>query len=156
MCVITGLIVFRLAEGHERKIAVVDAVKLFDAYNMKTELEDIAKAQLLAESKQLDSISNALQMVKAMKAGEEDAKRLEYSYSYMKSKLDKDYAQSNRDINEKIWKRLNPLLDEYGKKSGLHLIIGANGMGSVLYNDAFYDRTNEVIKFVNKRYAEGN
>jgi len=29
-------------------------------------------------------------------------------------------------------------------------------MGSVLYNDAYYDLTDDVVKFVNKKYEEGN
>lgn len=156
MCVITGLVVTWRINAKEKKIAVVDAVRLFDEYNMKTELEEIAKKQLQSESRQIDSVANALKMAQAANASQEDQGKLEGTYKYMKSKLDEDYAQSNRDINEKVWKRLNPLLQEYGKKNKLHLIIGANGMGTVLYNDDFYDRTKDVIQFVNKRYAEGN
>jgi outer membrane protein len=156
MCVLTGATVIWMVNRNEKKIAVVDAVKLFDSYNMKKELEEIAKNQLQTESKQLDSVSNALNMAKATNKGDDEVKKLAYSYNYLKSKLENDYTQSNHDINEKIWKRLNPLLNEFGKMNQLHLVIGANGMGSVLYNDAFYDRTEEVIKFVNKRYAEGN
>jgi outer membrane protein len=151
-----GSIVFWLTGRQEKKIAVVDAVKLFETYNMKIELEDIAKAQLVAASRQLDSASNAMRMGKAINVDEERTKMLITSYNTMKAKLEKDYAQSNHDINEQVWKRLNPLLDEYGRKNGLHVIIGANGMGSVLYNDEFYDRTNDMIKFANKKYAEGN
>ena len=138
------------------KIAVVDAVRLFDGYAMKIDLEVIAKKQLQSESGQLDSIYNALEKAKAVHQSGDETKNLAYKYNYLKSKLESDYSQSNRDINEKVWKRLNPLLTEYGKKKSLHLIIGANGMGSVLYNDAFYDQTDEVIKFVNRIYGEGN
>ena len=156
MCIATGIIVYGLIDAQHKKIAVVDAVKLFDAYNMKTELEEIAKRQLQAENKQLDSINNALKMAKALHASEDETNRLAYSYNSIKARLENDYTESNHDINEKAWKRLNPLLEEFGKINNLHLIIGANGMGSVLYNDAFYDRTTDAIKFVNKKYAEGN
>jgi Skp family chaperone for outer membrane proteins len=95
-------------------------------------------------------------MAHSLNNGEDKIKELTYDYNFMKTKLDNDYTQSNRDINEQIWKRLNPLLDEYGKKKKLHLIIGANGMGSVLYNDEYYERTNDVISYINKKYYEGN
>jgi len=156
MCVITGTIVFLINVHQQQKIAVVDAIKLFDGYDMKKELEESAKVKLEAESKQLDSIGNALKMAHSLNNGEDKIKELTYDYNFMKTKLDNDYTQSNRDINEQIWKRLNPLLDEYGKKKKLHLIIGANGMGSVLYNDEYYERTNDVISYINKKYYEGN
>ena len=40
------------------------------------------------------------------------------------------------------------MIDDYGKEGGYRLIIGANGMGSVLYNDDYYDCTKEVVDFV--------
>lgn len=158
MCLTTGTVLYLMNEKKEKKIAVVDAVRLFNDFNMKTELENLSKMELIAEGKKLDSIDKMLQLAKAVDNTETEGntRNLAYSYNNLKNKLDEDYRQSNRDINEKVWKRLNPLLIEYGKQEGLHLIIGANGMGTVLYNDAFYDKTSEVIKFVNRKYAEGN
>lgn len=156
ICLITGLSVAWWVSSQQKKIAVVDAVKLFNGYEMKKELEGIDKVKLQAESKEIDSIGNALQMEKAKASDADLIKKLEYGYSYMRNKLEKDYEQSNHELNEKVWKRLNPLLTEFGKKNGLHLIIGANGMGSVLYNDDHYDLTNEAIKFINQQYAKGN
>ena len=156
MCLLTGATIIWWLSSQQKKIAVVDAVKLFDSYNMKNELEGIAKRQLQAESKEVDSMRNVVQMAQAVNGNEDEVKKFTMGYNYMKSRLESDYTQSNRDINEKVWKRLNPLLDEYGKKNHLHLMIGANGMGSVLYNDDYYDLTNDVIKFANKKYEEGN
>jgi outer membrane protein len=154
MCLVTGTMVYRLTGNREKKIAVVDAVRLANGFNMKTELEQIEKTKLQHASQQMDSIVNAIRQ--SRDAGAEQGRNVEASYAYYKSKLQNDYENSNRELNEKVWKRLNPLLVEYGKKSGLHIIVGANGMGSVLYYDSFYDLTDDVIKFVNKRYAEGN
>lgn len=156
MCLATCGSIFYWLSRQEKKIAVVDAVKLFDSYGMKADLEAIAKKELLAESKKLDSADKALQMARAMNVSEEELKKMAYGYNFLKNDLERHYTESNHDINEKVWKRLNPLLDEFGRKNKLHVIIGANGMGSVLYNDAFYDRTNEAIIFVNGKYAEGN
>ena len=156
MCLISSgsfYLVLRIQHG---KIAVVDAVRLFDGYAMKIELETIAKSRLQSDSRQLDSLNNVLEKNKAVNQFAEETKLLAYRYNSQKSKLESDYSLSNRNINEKVWKRLNPLLTEFGKKNGFNLIIGANGMGSVLYYDSYYDQTDEVIKFVNKRYGEGN
>lgn len=155
MCATTGIICYRLTKMDDRRIGVVDAVRLFDEFNMKKELEKKEKVKLEAMGKQMDSVGNLLNMAKATK-NEEEIKRLSYAGAYMKNAIENEYTESNRDINTKVWKRLNPVMDAYGKKKGLHLVIGANGMGSVLYNDEYYDMTNDAIQFANKRYEEGN
>ncbi len=148
-------IVQRFFNNDKQKIAVVDAIKLFNEFGMKKELEAKEKVKLEAMSKQVDSMENSLNLAKASK-NEEEIKKASYAAAYMKNAFQSTYEESNRAINEQIWKRLNPMIDEFGKKKGVHLIIGANGMGSVLYNDEYYDLTNEAIKYINKKYEEGN
>jgi outer membrane protein len=94
-------------------------------------------------------------MAKATR-NEDEIKKLAYAYNNMKNNLENAYRQSNQEINEQVWRRLNPILEEYGKKRGLHLLLGANGMGSVLYNDDYYDMTNDLINYVDKKYEIGN
>lgn len=153
--IVIGFTNYWFVQTQNKKIGVVDAVKMFDQYNMKKELEGKAKIKLESMGKQMDSIKNLLNMAHATK-NEEEEKKLAGLYQYFKNNLEQQYTQSNKDINEQVWKRLNAAIDVYGKKRGLHLIIGANGMGSVLYNDEYYDLTNDAIQFVNKKYEEGN
>jgi len=155
ICLVTICLVYVVRQRTQKKIAVVDTVKLFDGFNMKKELEDLAKVKLQAISKQVDSIKNQWQLAAAHKNGD-SLQKLTYAYNCIKTELEREYKKSNTDINEQVWKRLNPVIAEYGKKNGLRLIIGANGMGTVLYTDDYTDLTNEVIKYVNKRYAEGS
>lgn len=69
--------------------------------------------------------------------------------------MNEAYEASNSTINEKVWKRLNPLIDDFGKKNNIRIMIGANGMGTVLYNDNSVSMTNELIEFINKNYKTG-
>jgi outer membrane protein len=85
-----------------------------------------------------------------------ELEQLYKTFCQAKATFEQEYQESNQSINEQVWKRLNPLIDEYGKAKGFRLIIGANGMGSVLYNDEYYDQTKELTDFVNKKYEEGN
>lgn len=144
-----------LINGRVKKIGVVDAVRLFDGYNMKKEMEDKAKGKLQTLGRQMDSVTNLYNMAKAGK-NEDEIKRLAYAANYMKASLEEEYKRSNQEINQQVWKRLNIAMDAYGKNKGIHLIIGANGMGTVLYNDDYYDLTTDAIKFVNSKYEEGN
>jgi len=152
---VTGLIVYGLVIRLNRKTAVVDAVKLFNGYNMKKDLEGQVKGKLEFLSKQMDSVQNKWRMVSAAKE-QDSAKMLSTIYGMLKQKLQDEYTQSNKMINTEVWKRLNPLIESYGKKHGLHLIIGANGMGTVLYEDNYYDMTDDLIKYVNSKYEQGD
>lgn len=151
-----GALLFLEYRSH-KKIAVVDAVKLFNSYKMKVEMETAAAGSLKLLAGKADSLKNELAVrSKAQSAPRAELETLFQSFRQAQSDLEQAYQESNQDINEQVWKRLNPLIDEYGKAQGFRLIIGANGMGSVLYNDDYYDRTQALIDFVNKKYESGH
>lgn len=154
MCVISSSTVYWIVQQQEKKIAVIDAIRLFDQFDMKKELEGKSKLKLQDIARRVDSIKNILNMAQVSKDIDQE-RQLAISYKYTSAELEASYAESNKDINEQVWKRLNAFLTEYGKDKKLHLIIGANGMGSVLYNDSFYDLTDDAIKFANKKYSTG-
>lgn len=151
----TGTAAYFLAARENQNIGVINAVRLFENYNMTKELEAAAKNDLQTLGKQMDSVRNELKVAHATNNAQLE-QRLLRSYEHFKSSLDEKYSQSNHEINEQVWKRLNEAIEEFGKKKKLHLIIGANGMGAVLYNDAYYDMTEEAITYVNRKYEQGN
>lgn len=155
MCVITGVAICVVCSGKDKKVTVVDAVKLFNQFNMKKELEENAKAKMKVIRRKTDSVKNKLRMASGVK-NEKEVEQLTNILNSMSDALDEEYNRSNEEISSLVWKRLNPLIDKYGKQHGTHLIIGANGMGSVLYMDEHYDVTDDVIQFVNKKYEEGS
>ena len=155
ICASSVFAVYLLVERQQKKIGVIDAVKLFDSFDLTKELEKKAKDRLQELGRQIDSVGNRMQMANTTH-NEDESQRLSKEYAYLKNSLQGEFETSNKEINAQVWKRLNPMLEEFGKKSGLHLIIGANGMGSVLYNDSYYDLTGDAIQFVNKKYEEGN
>jgi outer membrane protein len=139
-----------------KKIAVVDAIKLFNSFKMKQELEAQSAGLLSGLGRQADSFKNDLTAKSKIKDfPKEELEKLYMQFRNAQGQLEQTYQQTNQSINEEVWKRLNPLIDEYGKEHGFRLIIGANGMGSVLYNDDYYDKTKELTEFVNKQYEEG-
>lgn len=155
-CGITAAVLLFINHRNNKKIAVVDAVKLFNNYKMKTELEAKSGVKLEYLAHQADSLKQELMTKSKVKEVPKAELELLYkTFAQAQGALEQEYQQSNQAINEQVWKRLNPLIDEYGKEHGFRLIIGANGMGSVLYNDEYYDQTKELTEFVNKKY-EGN
>lgn len=139
-----------------KKIAVVDAIQVFNSFKMKQELESKTSGLLDNLGRRADSLKSDLSGKSKVKDfPKAELEKLYIQYRNAQGELEQTYQQTNQEINQEVWKRLNPLIDDYGKEGGYRLIIGANGMGSVLYNDDYYDRTKEVIDFVNKRYEEG-
>lgn len=155
-CILTAVLVLQIERHNNKKIAVVDAIKVFNAFKMKKELEDQSSGRLQYLGHVADSIKTEITVRSKDKNVDTNAiKRIIDAYRQSESDFSQAYQETNQSINEQVWKRLNPLIDEYGKKKGLRLIIGANGMGAVLYNDDYYDNTQALIDFVNERYEKG-
>jgi outer membrane protein len=136
-----------------KKIAVVDAIQLFNSFKMKLEMEEKASASLKYLNHVTDSLKQDLIVKSKVKDyPKADLEKIYNALSYSENIWEQEYQRTNKDINEQVWKRLNVMIDDYGKQEGLRLIIGANGMGSVLYNDEYYDKTKEMINYANKKY----
>lgn len=140
---------YGIIQYNNKKIAVVDAIQVFNAFNMKKELEGKAEARLKYLGAQLDSMQRTIEQQQKDK---KDNREVYQQFQYKKEQIQKEYAESNQLINEMVWKRLNPLIDAYGKEQGFRVIVGANGMGSVLYYNDYYDVTEDLITYVNQKY----
>lgn len=148
-------LLYVILSGNTDRIAMVDAVRLFNEYTMKIELEKQVAGRLNYLEKQRDSISQDMK-IKAGLLTPKDQQLLIGAYEQKQQQIESEYVESNQTINEIVWKRLNPIIEEFGRSQKLHLVIGANGMGSVLYHDDYYDLTDELIDYVNKSYENKN
>lgn len=153
LSIVSIAIVLFFYNAQTKKIVVVDAIRLFNEFKMKIELEKIDGERLSDLGKKIDSLQTRLKINQSKNIIDEE---LINSYRNSREKLEIDYQESNQNINEQVWKRLNPLIDDYGKKNDFKMILGANGMGSVLYNDELCDETDDIIKYVNRIYEKGN
>lgn len=137
------------------KIVVVDVIKVFNQFNMKKQLEEKVDIELNKYTEHIDSMKSLLQMAQERN----DEKRIEIFSKEIyltESEGQRAFEISNKNINEQVWNRLNPLIDEFAKKGKYRIVIGANGMGTVLYNVDAVDRTQELINYINERYETGN
>lgn len=148
---IVGFAVYMMCNSQNKRIVVVDAIRLFNGFKMKVELEERDAYSLKELSKRADSLENIIRVIQSTSGSEPD-KQLVYEYQIAKANLKHGYETSNQEINEQVWKRLNVLIADFGKENNMAIIVGANGMGSVLYNDPKTDLTEKAIQFVNKVY----
>lgn len=135
-------------------IIVVDVIKVFNDFEMKKELEAKVDVKFKEFTNQIDSTKALLEYaVQQNDSGR--MKAINYQLGLMQQDAQRALEISNKNINEQVWKRLNPLIDAFGKEKGYKLIIGANGMGNVLYRKEYIDKTTDVIHFVNNAYNKG-
>lgn len=133
----------------ERKIAYVDTIKLVNEYKLKKDLEKKAESSLLFYKGKVDSIE-------AVYKKTPENKQLEMELTEGKNQFSYIYESINKEINIKIWERLNPLINKYGKDNDYDILIGANGMGTILYGSQKLDVTEEIMLYINKDYENGN
>ena|SRR6201985_1357595 len=148
LCIQTA-VCYYLIHKSEKKIVYADAIKLFNGYKFKLDMEQSSQGTLKKLKTGLDS-ATAFYKVNPTNA---DAQRLVME---KQQQLNGAYAQINKEINQKVWERLNPVIHEFGKAKNIDIMIGANGMGTVLYASDHWDVTDDLIKYVNENYEKGN
>jgi outer membrane protein len=148
--VVTVLLVFTVKkEFSSPEIAFVDIGKLTDGYKFKKDLEKGSSQNLYRIKYVLDS----LEMVKKATGPNPE---LDGKIAKVQDAFQRYYVQTNQEITQKIWDRLNPLMEQYGKEKGMQLLIGANGAGTVLYGSATTDVTEDVLRYINTKYEKGS
>lgn len=152
LVLVLGLVTWEVKKSYTHDgMAYVDIAKLVSEYKFKKDLENETSGNLYKIKNSIDS----LELVRKTMTVTQPV-RIDSQIAYAKYAFDEYYTKSAEDINKKIWDRLNPLLEEYGKARGLELLIGADGAGTLLYADKGRDMTDDLIQFVNKRYEGGN
>lgn len=137
-----------LRETRRSSLVYVDIGKLLEQYQFRKDMEQ-------ASTQNLYQIKHVVDSLKMLQKVSNDPV-LAGQAAHAEQAFDQYYTQSSQETSKKVWERLNPLLEQYGKDKKLDLVIGANGAGTVLYGSSQSDVTADVITYVNSKYAKGN
>lgn len=134
----------------QRKIKYIDTITLFNEFKLTKELEARDAPVLNAFKSKLDSMQQVYSLLK------NPTQRNQLGLTiYQFDNEYKAYSEkSNKEINELVWTRLNKFIHQYGALKDFSLLIGANGMGNVLYADKNRDETQALINYCNKMYKD--
>jgi outer membrane protein len=152
IAVLAGLVGYNYYQTS--RLVVVDVFTLVNEFAMKKELEQEETKKFQGLNAQVDSLNALIERCKK----EQNVSKLQqlskpfYELQYIAKQ---SYDESAEKINRQVWSRLNPLIDDFGKQKDYQVIIGGNGMGSVLYSSEQKNITKELINYVNKRYNDG-
>lgn len=147
--VLLGIGVCLLLRRSDDKIVYADAIRLFNSYKYKTDLEKESQGALYKLKAQLDSVGVIYKV-------NPDNPSVQQMVMDKQLQLKQAYDAMNKEINEKVWERLNPQIQAFGKDHNIEMMIGANGMGTLLYGSNKRDITDELVKYINERYEQGN
>ena len=133
----------------KKEVVFVDIGKLVQDYKLKKELEGRLSGKLMVIKNIIDSLNLAARISPVREKIDSNIERLQGEFQ-------RYYSQGSEQITKEVWDRLNPAIEEYGKKNNYRIIVGANGVGTVLYGAKANDITNELLVYVNQRYEKGN
>lgn len=151
---ILNVVGFIYLKSQIEKTVVIDVIKVVNEFKLKKDLEEKVESKLHDYTSRLDSLK-ALVEYSIQQNDKERIDAVTEKFYQLQQEAQNAYEISNKNINEQVWKRLNPLIDEFGAKKKYKVIIGANGMGSVLYKDGTVDKTEELLEYINTRYEKG-
>lgn len=146
------------------KTAYVDIKKVFNGFQMKTEMEAKYNQVKKGRDKILDSLSFNLKIMSKhlneQKNAKADIKKEEmYQFEYDREefiKLKRQFEEDNTALSQKldtqILSQLTQYVIEYGKKNNYALILGADGNGGLMYARESYDISDEIVAFINSKY----
>lgn len=141
-------------------VVYVDLNKMHADFKLTSELEQKFKSSSLKRSSILDSISFDLQLLQKSIVASPQKQELKDKYnslaalySQRNETFETDNQNQASEYDKQIWAQLNQYVQDYRKENPQYkLILGVSGNGSVMAADKSYDISEDVIKYVNKRY----
>ena len=142
----------------EFKVAYVNVGKLFDAYERTKASEAVLEkkgkqkeAEMEGRVNELKKLRESLELLND-KAREAKAREIEAKADELKrfrANTARDLRSERDDIAEQILKEIQTVVTEYGKRHQFSLILDERTM---LYGQATYDATDEILTLLNSRY----
>ena len=130
-------------------IVYVDNVKLFDEFQMTKEMKSIGEKEFSSKKKELDTLYAKLQG----NLEQNEKEFLMKQFIEQREAFDQFNQTFVLEESDKIWIRINNYAKEFSKDNNFKIVIGSENKRDVLFADETVDVTNELLKYINKKYA---
>jgi outer membrane protein len=141
------------------KTGFINSQELFAEFKGKKELEAKFTQSEVEQNSMLDSLTleiasltNQLTERKNDKKLQVQKEQKEQLYLELKRRFTYSNTTQNQQYTESIWKQINQYAMEYGEEKGFDYIFGATGSGTLMYAKDSKDITEDVLKYINKKY----
>ena len=162
--------VFIIAAGllmmacNQTKIGYIDVAELMQGYEATQALEEELLAKQEAKAKELESISvpfqmkvqeyykNANSMSATKRAETEQALQQEQQLlQIQQQQAANELQQEQQEKSEALSKVVDSVVAVYAKKNSLHVVLGTQGNGTVIYGDEALNITKQVLEVLNNK-----
>jgi Skp family chaperone for outer membrane proteins len=147
-----------IARADEFKVAYVNVGKLFDAYERTKASESVLEkkgkqkeAEMEGRVNELKKLRESLELLndKAREAKARDIEAKADELKRFRANTSRDLRSERDEIAEGILKEIQAVVADYGKSNSFSLILDERTM---LYGQATYDATDEILGVLNSRY----
>lgn len=164
VCTVTLLVVLAYKEFIQTpapEIAFVNNFELFEGFTYKKELTRKFEKVEQARKSQLDSLRYALSEYKVYldQIDKPDLEKFELfnvkknNYLSIEQRFLEDAEAQTQEYDQLIFERLNEYVEDYSKENEIDLLIGVSESGTVMYGENKFDITDELIEYINSKYA---
>lgn len=161
--ILTNRFTEQSGDGNSR-IAYVDVVEVFDAFEMQKELAIKLDGELNVERSNLDSLKFQLQSLgnqlnQSAQPSDEEIQQYQIleSYYFQEYEAFENYQlELTSKYDDQILSQMSQYIKDYGFNNGYDFIFGATGDGNILYGATPKDVTQDVIQFINASYQGKN
>lgn len=138
--------------------AFINSNRVYNEFSGKKELQAKLNDLNSKQSKILDTLKleiETMQVKLKMEKKTMTTPELEVkikNYRRLTEEFEQNIDQQKEKFIEEAWNQINKYMEDYGKDHHYDYIYGANGTGSLMYANKTKDITDDVIKYVNKKY----
>lgn len=142
-----------------KDIVYVDTNLLYEKFEGKIELEKEFSLYVNKQTTILDSLELNIKglydeyQIKPSKELEKSIILKEKNYDRLHQEFSKVSQEQREKYMKELWTQINQYVKEYGDKNKYTVILGANGTGSLMYSKKEIDITEELIEYINIKYA---
>ena len=146
---------------NQPKTAYVNLGQVFKEFDGKKELEATLVQIQQRQKLMLDSLNLKFDLFQKQLL-EQGLNRQEVQYAYeaqrvhiqqTTQRITEQQQNQQQEFTENIWNQIDQYVRDYGEENGYNYIHGANGNGSLMYVSEGYDITDDIIEFLNLKYA---
>ncbi|WMX16221.1 OmpH family outer membrane protein [Aureispira sp. CCB-E] len=139
------------------KTAFVDSQQLFDHFQGRKELESRLEQESNQKKAVIDSLGLQIQALQELAKTDESVllrlQQMLQQYQQMNQEHQGFYQYKSQEYTEAIWKQISQYTREYGEEHSYDYVFGIAGTGSLMFGKPQYDITEDVIQFINSKYA---
>jgi len=155
LCIITSISTIYI---NRKDIKWIDLKYVYENFDFKKELEIKLSKSSNQRKVILDSLELQLRFYYNQLSSKDtrairNYELLKDNYLRSKDKFEEDNLQQKMDYESQINKQLNQLVKDYAIEKNIDILLGADGNGVLMFANESMNSTNDVLSFINKKYA---